>query len=407
MEINNKLSFYFFALTAQGKGVSGGDRIFIEFARHWSKKNPIKIFVSYEGYFMCKRLFLSGKNIKYKILNVEKRWGSNFFLSYFARIIEGIKLGLNSKVINSESTIVYSTSHFWMDFIPGLLLKIRFKKIKWVVGWYQTAPNPLKGFAEGEREQKFRVLALVHWLIQLPLGPIIKRYSDFIFVNNQDEEKQFKGAKGEIVVVLGAVDLEKIENWKRITRSAVKIGKLPKVYDAVFQGRFHPQKGVVELIDIWQNVVEKKPEARLAMIGDGPLMQNVKLKIKNLKLQQNIQLFGYLFDGPEKYKIFSQSKIVVHPAFYDSGGMAAAEAMAFGLPAVGFNLKSFKSYYPKGMVKVEVGNLEGFAERIIEFLNEEKYRDKVGKEALKMIEMNWSWGKRANEVLYNILHELK
>ena len=43
--------------------------------------------------------------------------------------------------------------------------------------------------------------------------------------------------------------------------------------------------------------------------------------------------------------------MVVHPAIFDSGGMAAAEAMAWGLPGVSFDLPALKTYYPQGMIK--------------------------------------------------------
>ena len=199
--------------------------------------------------------------------------------------------------------------------------------------------------------------------------------------------------KNKVIVVLGGVGLKEIKKWKKKKRD------LSKRYDAVFQGRFHPQKGVTELIDIWKKVVDKKPDAKLAMIGDGPLMENVKSKIKNLKLEDNIKLFGYVFDGDTKYRIFSQSKIVVHPAFYDSGGMASAEAMAFGVPAVGFDLESFKSYYPKGMIKVKTGDLDSFVVQVVRFLDNKKLRNKIGKEAMQMVQSSWSWDKRANKVL--------
>jgi len=159
----------------------------------------------------------------------------------------------------------------------------------------------------------------------------------------------------------------------------------------------------LELIDIWKRVVEKRPDAKLAMIGDGPLMTKVKLQITNYKLQKNVKLFGYVFDGPKKYKIFSQSKVVVHPAFYDSGGMAAGEAMAFGLPAVGFDLKAYKSYYPKGMVKVKIGDIDAFAKAVINFLEDENYRKRIGQEAKEMIWGEWGWEKRTREILQKIL----
>src|SRR5207244_1921043 len=99
-------------------------------------------------------------------------------------------------------------------------------------------------------------------------------------------------------------------------------------------------------------------KAKLAIIGDGPLMNAVRNKIRKLHLEQNIELLGYLSDGDRKYSIFNNSKIVVHTSFYDSGGMAAAEAMSFGLPCVAFNLKAYGSYFPKAMLKVKIGDIE-------------------------------------------------
>lgn len=380
-KMNNK-NIFFFALAATGKGISGGDRIFIEFARRWSKKNPITIYVWEEGYKMCLRQKLTVSSIKYQVSSMEPWRRFGFIVNYFARIIEGIKLGLTIKLENSKDTIVYSASEFWMDCLPALILKLRFSKIKWAAAWYQTAPNPLKGFSG----------SLPYWLVQLPIKPLINRFANFVLVNNDEEKKQFQNS----VVVLGAIDLKKI----RISKFEFR--NLPKVYDAVFQGRFHPQKGVLELVDIWKMVISKKPDAKLVMIGDGSLMKSVKLKIKNEKLENNIKLTGYLFDGSEKYRIFAQSKVVVHPAFYDSGGMASYEAMAFYLPCVGFNLSSYDSYYPKGMEKVPLGNLKLFADKILQLLTDKNLYGKVAGEAYQMVQ-NMSWEKRARQILDQVL----
>ncbi|MCL5073871.1 MAG: glycosyltransferase [Actinobacteria bacterium] len=285
-----------------------------------------------------------------------------------------------------------------MDSLPALILKLRYPKITWVAAWYQTAPNPWTGFSEGDREKKYRISSFFYWLVQFFIKPFIAKYADLVLVNNEEEKKIFPKLVSEnrVQVMLGAVDLELINQWQDKTK------KLPKIYDAVFQGRFHPQKGVLELVDIWKLVVDKKPKAKLAMIGDGPLMSDVLSKIKKLGLEENIKLFGYVYDGPEKYAIFTQSKLVVHPAFFDSGGMAAAEAMAFGLPAVGFDLKSYESYYPEGMVEVKIGDLRGFANAVIRFLSDSVYVNKVGKEALAMIRRSWSWDVRTTDLLSRI-----
>ena len=393
------LKFYFFALMAWGEGISGGDKISIEFARRWSKKFPIKIYLWQEGYRMYMRQTLDPEKIKFEIVNMNPWKNFGFFVNYLARILAGIWIALTIDLKNGKNTIIYTATEFWMDSLPGFILKIRFPNITLVATWFQTAPNPLVGFKEGDRVTSYRFSALAYWLVQLPIKPLIKKYADFVLVNNENERKQFPDMdrKKKVIVVLGAVDLSLIKNLVRGFK------KTNKIYDGVFQGRFHPQKGIVELIDIWKLVVDQKKDAKLALIGDGPLMEEVRKKIIKLNLQKNIKLFGYVFDGEKKYKIFAQSMVVVHPAFYDSGGMASAEAMALGLPAVGFSLKSYESYYPKGMIKVPINDLAAFAKAILELLRDKKLYLRIGNQAKVMISQNWSWDQRADEVLSRIL----
>jgi len=389
---------YIFALAAHGQGISGGDRIFIEFARRWSKYTEVNIWVCHEGYQLCQRQKLSAKNLNYFVSNFRSLRNLGFFINYLSRILKGIWIGLTINLDNPSETIVYSASEFWMDSLPAWVLKLRFSKIKWVAAWYQTAPKPWLGFSEGRRENKYKFKAFFYWLAQLPIKPLIANFADYVLVNNIIEKKQFNrlDTKKRAIVVLGAVDLQAIENFKLTHK------KVEKKYDAVFQGRFHPQKGVLELIDIWKLVVNKEKNAKLIMVGDGPLMKDIQSKIKYLGLSQNIILTGYLFDGPEKYTIFSQSKLVLHPSFYDSGGMAAAEGMAFGIPCIGFDLNSYKSYYPQGMIKATIGNLEEFANIITSLLNDHVSRGRIGAEGMQMIKKNWSWDKRAEEIFNEI-----
>jgi len=395
-----KTNFYIFAFAAQGEGISGSDRIFAELTKNLANKVKIHVYVSDEGRKMCARMNLAGTNIIYHVSNISHWRKLGYFTFYIRLIILGIWKGLTLKLITDYRSpeILYSASEFWMDFIPAFLLRVRNRNAKWVASWYQTAPAPWKGFAS--RYHKF---SLPYWILQKASKPIISVFADIICVNNTDEKKNFpeKSKKGKVFVMYGAVSLGDIRKFLSTNNQMLTT----KIYDAVFQGRLHPQKGVVELIDIWKKVVGKRPNAKLAMIGDGPLMRNVKLQISNYKLENNVTLFGFLFDGYEKYKIFSQSKIVVHPSTFDSGGMASAEAMAFGIPCVGFDLKSYESYYPRGMIKVKPGNLDAFADAIINLLDDNMLREKIGVEAADMVNESWSWEKRADEFWSFVTHE--
>lgn len=405
-----KTKFHFFALAVTGTGISGGDRIFIELARRWSKKFSLTIHTSHEGKRLCNAQNLKEK--KLTITSLKNKSVENLFLiNYVYKIFAGIKLGLTLTLEEPKNAVLYPASEFWMDFIPSFLIKLRYPQAKLVATWYQTAPSPLRGYNEQKtknkkhmgREEGYNFSALLYWLAQLPIKPLVKKYADKVIVNNEDEKKRYPEhtERGDTIVLIGAVplsDIRRYQNKKQRTKN-----KEQKKYAGVFQGRFHPQKGVVELIDIWKKVVDEKPKAKLAMIGDGPLMDDVRTRITEYGLQENVKLFGYVFDGPKKYKIFSQSKVVLHPAFYDSGGMASAEAMAFGIPCVGFDLKAYESYYQKGMLKVEKGNLDAFAKKVVKLLEDKKLYEKTAGNAGEMIEKNWSWDKRAQEILDQIM----
>jgi glycosyltransferase involved in cell wall biosynthesis len=396
MGLNN---FTIVALSPVGEGISGGDRIFIEFARNLSKSGrEVEIVTWDDGKRMCERNDLQDNNVKFKIIHIPDFIQSNFLLCYIARILYGIVWSLKEK--KEEKLLVYSASDFWMDVFPSVILKLRNKRnIFWIASWYQTAPNPFIGFAEGKREKRYRVNAFAYWFMQLPVKPLIKGWADRVLVNNEKEKKEFPKLNviHKVKVVFGAVDTDKIIKWQK------EHPEKKKDYDAVFQGRFHPQKGVVELIDIWRRVVDDMPNAKIALIGDGPLRIDVENKIKELGLTKNVDLYGYLFDGDKKYSVFAKSKLVVHPALYDSGGMASAEAMIFGIPAVGFDLRSYESYYPHGMVKVPTGDLDKYSDTIKKLLKDSSIREKLGKEAQNMIISHWSWKQRTQEIFNDLL----
>lgn len=393
-------SIHIIALAALGGGLSGGDRIFIELARYLSKNSLVNVYVWEEGLEMCKREGLKGKNLKIRLIKVGWFSKLGFLFIYLYRILLGIKLGLTLHINHGDC--IYSASEFWMDSLPATILKLRYRNCRWIAAWLQTAPNPWIGFTEGKREKLYRLRSFMYWFIQKLIKPIVARFANYILINNTLEKKQFPilAKKDKLRVIGGAVNVLAVNEY-------TKKQKPPKIkkYLAVYQGRFHPQKGIVELIEIWKLVILKNPNAKLALIGDGPLMNEVKKKIQKLSLTRNIDLFGYLHDGHKKYSIFNNSSLVVHTSFYDSGGMASAEAMAFGLPCVAFDLKAFNSYYPKGLIKVPVGNLQAFADAISGYNNNPSLYNKIGSEAKNTIRKYYSWQNRLDKIELLFQHE--
>lgn len=387
-------------LAAAGEGISGGTRIHIECTKQWLKNRDFKnitILTSDDGYKACLK---NGVNKKCLVLvSTSFTRSVNFWVDYVARIVKGIILSLRYKLKKNESYFIYAASDFWADFFPALILKLRYKKsVVLLASLYLFAPvpwakdNPYKG--------RYLVVGFLYWITQIPVYLLIKSMADYVFVTSKPDVRKFiteKRGVSKIIVAQGGVDITESEKY---FKSGKVIPVQKRRYEACFVGRFHHQKGVSELIDIWNYVCKKLSSAKLVMVGtgSGPLEDVVRDKIKKYHLENNVELFGFL-DGKKKHLIFKNSKIIIHPATYDSGGMAAAEAMAWKLPGVAFDLKALETYYPKGMVKTKQGDIKQFAENILLLLNNTRLYKKMSEEARSLIVETWDWNKRARYIL--------
>lgn len=374
---------------AQGHGFSGGDRIFIELARHWRRKPGVEVhlLLSEEGRQFCQKKNLT--DIDCTIWSPARWTGWGMPVNFVLRTVHGLWRAAILPLDDTE-TYVYSSGDFWPDSLPAFLLKLRRRNVKWVAGFYLFAPLPWS--AESPYKGWQRVKGWFYWMTQGVAGFLMRRFADKIFCIVELDRDRFIRAGVEperLVIVRGGVDVELAE---RVPEPAKKI------YDAVFIGRFHPQKGGLELVDIWNEVVKTKPGARLIMLGDdGPLKERITARIAALGLQSNIEVRIFLTDE-EKARVYKSSRVVVHPAVYDVGGMAACEAMVCGLPGVSFDLVGLRTYYPIGMLKAPERDLEGFARCILNLLEDPALYAKTRRDALKLA-YSWDWRKRAEDLL--------
>jgi glycosyltransferase involved in cell wall biosynthesis len=380
-----------------GEGMSGGSRIYFEFLKNWDSLFSTTFFGSAGT---KKRLMKEKiKNIDYIVTTKDDSSNtysiSGIFKHSFARLKSGMRAVKKNLDVVEQSDYIYSVSDFYPDLFPAFYAKLKNKKLIWIAGYYLFAPGPFS--KESPYKGKNRLRGFLYWLMQRPSFFIAKRYADVVFVTSEPDVKRFitkKRKRDKIVVVQGGVDITESEKY---LKSKNNISADKRKYDACFVGRFHYQKGVVGLIEIWEKVCKAKKDAKLAMIGNGSLENEVSQKIKKLGLEKNIDLLGFA-DGEKKFEIFKQSKIMVHPATYDSGGMAAAEGLAWGLPGVSYDLLALKTYYPKGMLKAKQNNQTDFANKILKLLNDQKAYKKQSEEALKLIRDVWDWKKRAQNV---------
>lgn len=384
--------FYCDLKTGKPKKVigDGGSNIHIHLIQYLIKQKNRIVISTFQNNYQYLAFFKGIPRVKFTFF-----WTPKHFLNIYKIFCLPIK----APFLTNNYDFIISASDFFPDVFYASLIKIIRMRTKWIASYFLDAPPPWSK-SNPYRQNIFLYLkGILYWLVQRFSYQLVKRLADFVLVTSEPDVDKFitrKRDQSKIIVVQGGVDITL--STKYLKEGKIKPPELRK-YDACFLGRLHYQKGCLELIDIWKIVADKKLDAKLIMIGNGPLKDEVKSKIKQLGLEKNIVLYGFQY-GEEKYELFKESKIMVHPATYDSGGMSSAEGMAWGLPAVSFDLESLKTYYPKGMIKTELGDNNKFAENILKLLENKKLYGEVSRQARDLIVGTWDWNERL-QLMYN------
>lgn len=96
-------------------------------------------------------------------------------------------------------------------------------------------------------------------------------------------------------------------------------------------GRFTQQKNHLFLLDVFSEVVNKQPSAKLLLVGDGELHQSIEEKIDTRGLSGSVILAGIRSDVNE---LMMAMDVLVFPSLYEGLPVTLVEAQCTGLPCV-------------------------------------------------------------------------
>ena len=389
--MKSKYNLIIFYLVAAGDGISGGTRIHIECTKKWQDNNifeSITVLASDDGYSTCLKYGVYGSNLQLISTIFTKK--INFWIDYITRIFVGIYVSISYKLDTSQSYILYAASDFWADFFPALIIHLRYlDNTRLISPIYLFAPKIFHGY---DGRLKFSLKLIVYNLMQKVMCFFAKRYSNAIFVTYTPDIERlwirgFDSSRQPQYVIVGGIEM-----GPTVSYSAHSVDSSKYEYDAVFVGRYHPQKGIYQLMDIWKIVCETKKDAKLAVLGNGDKKFDTYINdfITKNNLSKNIFLLGFM-DGKSKYELFSKTKIYLNTNLYDAGGMATMEAMSCGLPVISFDFPNSKSMIEKGSLWADYLDVNDFANKALELLNNADRRLLLGLEARKFIgKYDWS-----------------
>lgn len=103
---------------------------------------------------------------------------------------------------------------------------------------------------------------------------------------------------------------------------------------ALFLARLDRDKGLAELLQAVKELKEKGYRFELDVVGDGAYMPTVRSMVKELQIEDVVNIRGAEFD-PEKIKAYyTQADLYILPTYHEGFPRTLYEAMIFGTPII-------------------------------------------------------------------------
>lgn len=281
-----------------------------------------------------------------------------------------------------QSDVVITVSDYFCDIVPALRYK-RKGKGRWIAWIHHRETHPSK--RPGNRLVNTLTYKMQEWSLRK-------------IAANADEAWVYDTDAGDLVkerLLAFGMAKERI----RIMRCGVNVEEIAsapepqKDVDAVMVG-LRPNKGLFDIIPIWEKVLAKRPNTTLRLMGGMSGEAEVLEEIKQKGLDKVIQVFrpdGGFLPMEEYYSKLKTSRIMFAPSHEEGWGMAVCEAMAAGLPVVAYDLPVYRRIYGDAFKQIPSFDFESFADSIVELLDNSdafaKYQAK-GLETAK----DFGWG---------------
>lgn len=318
-------------------GISGGDILLIQTLKRINRKD-IYVVTSQLGKKLCQEYNLKAI---YKITSYESEF-KYVFNTYLVRTIRAIFLNIKP----NKNDLLYVSSDAPPDVIPAFFLKLRNSQTRWLQRIYHIVPQE-------------RILSS---FIQRFSFFIFKKFADKIIIPTHFLKKKLLKLgfeRKKINIIRPTIDLDTMAHVRPAKRQ----------FSAVFMGRLHPSKGIYELPQIWEGILAKLPQAKLAIIGTGQSQYINKLKkiIIQHGLKKNISLLGFL-DDKSALAILKASKIFVFPSHEEGFSLAIAQALACQKPVIAYNLNVYEEIFGKTIFTIPKYDINTFSKKIISIL---------------------------------------
>jgi glycosyltransferase involved in cell wall biosynthesis len=201
-----------------------------------------------------------------------------------------------------------------------------------------------------------------------------------------------------------ASKIEVIHNYPPIDGRQIALDA-PRENLVICVGRLTAVKNFKVAVQAWAYLVQEFPDWRLEIYGQGEEESLLRRELARLGLQNKVRLMGHTDDLESVYR---RASILAHPSRYEGFPLSVTEALACGIPTVGFldtsGVAQLVRSGENGLLADREEGAEGFAGSLRKLMSSPDTRERMGAQARRSVERfsYEHYRKRWNEVIMKV-----
>lgn len=234
----------------------------------------------------------------------------------------------------------------------------------------------------------------------------MKKADKLIAVSREiaDEMKKKGITSTKILVIDNGIDLQKFSNLEKSNdlRKSFRLNGNDKIVGTI--GSLTEEKGHMYLLKAARQVMDKCPECRFLIVGDGGQRQFLEEKTAHLGLTEKVLFAGSRKDVPE---ILSMLDAFVLPSLKEGLPMALLEAMASRVPVIATSVGAIPKVLENGVsgILIQPKDSQAIASAIMQVVNDKQGSFEMAQKGFEQVRDHFS-SKTMSEKYLTVYEEL-
>lgn len=161
-----------------------------------------------------------------------------------------------------------------------------------------------------------------------------------------------------------------------------ELGLAPGAFAFVFVGRFAPEKQLPSLMKGFSLAAASNSDARLVLIGDGPLRQALEQQAREEGVSEKV-IFAGMCDAPKISRWLQASDVFTLVSAVEGLPVSLIEAMSTGLPAIVSDIPAMRQLIDEGVhgLRIHSGDAQSIASAMNRLLADRTLAPRLGEAA--------------------------